>query len=360
MEVNVKEESLKDLSSKDSLREDSLRESIKDSSLKDSSKDSSKDSLKKNSLKDSSSKDSLKDQSLKDPSLNDPSKDSSLNDLASKEMTENMPFNDASKDLSMEDSSKDPLKDSSFIEASSNDASKNIPKNSPNQSSSIHASLPRRNSLDVSPSNDSSLQPDSNDETPDSESAQNPSKFLLQSALQLMHSCLEIDPFSDKSQNDPFDANCCSHGKIDPICGIGWQELSVDCRTHFKAISGPFLEAIKTTTNRPFHAIPIKEAICEECEKAYISFLQMIGETQIPLNELYSAIHECKENPPFLDDSAVMISNHFLNSLKLTLRTRKRILAHPDHCTPSLLHAAQNTINPNDFILCVVISIFIN
>ena len=244
-------------------------------------------------------------------------------------------------------SRKDPLKEESCQDVSSIDQSNYL---SIDQSNHSPLSLPAN-----SPTNN----PDSY-ETPDHDPTQNPSKFLLRSALQLMHSCLEIDPFSDKTQKDPFDANCCSHGRIDPICGFGGKKSPIDCRTHFKTISEPFLDAIQTTTNRPFHAIPITEAICDECEKAYISFLQMIGETQTPLNDLYSAIHDCKEKPPFLDNSTVMISSHFLNSLKLTLRARKRILTHPDHCTPSLLHVAQTILNPTEFILCVVFPVFLN
>ena len=327
----VAKEGLMDLSSKEMSKDLSSKEiSSKESSKEISSKEmSSKESSKEISSKEISSKESSKEMSSKDLS----SIDVSLKDVSPKDI----PLKEESTELSR----KDPLKEESCQDVSSIDQSHYL---SIDQSNHSPLSLPAN-----SPTNN----PDSY-ETPDHDPTQNPSKFLLRSALQLMHSCLEIDPFSDKTQKDPFDANCCSHGRIDPICGFGGKKSPIDCRTHFKTISEPFLDAIQATTNRPFHAIPITEAICDECEKAYISFLQMIGETQTPLNDLYSAIHDCKEKPPFLDNSTVMISSHFLNSLKLTLRARKRILTHPDHCTPSLLHVAQTILNPTEFILCVV------
>ena len=313
-----------------------VKEGLMDLSSKEMSKDlSSKEISSKESLKDLPSKESPKEMSSKDLS----SIDVSLKDVSPKDI----PLKEESTEMSR----KDPLKEESCQDVSSIDQSHYL---SIDQTNHSPLSLPAN-----SPTNN----PDSY-ETPDHDPTQNPSKFLLRSALQLMHSCLEIDPFSDKTQKDPFDANCCSHGRIDPICGFGGKKSPIDCRTHFKTISEPFLDAIQATTNRPFHAIPITEAICDECEKAYISFLQMIGETQTPLNDLYSAIHDCKEKPPFLDNSTVMISSHFLNSLKLTLRARKRILTHPDHCTPSLLHVAQTILNPTEFILCVVFSVFLN
>ena len=327
----VVKEGLMDLSSKEMSKDLSSKEISKEISSKESSKEISS----KESLKDLPSKESPKEISSKDLS----SIDVSLKDVSPKDI----PLKEESTEMSR----KDPLKEESCQDVSSIDQSNNL---SIDQSNHSPLSLPAN-----SPTNN----PDSY-ETPDHDPTQNPSKFLLRSALQLMHSCLEIDPFSDKTQKDPFDANCCSHGRIDPICGFGGKKSPIDCRTHFKTISEPFLDAIQATTNRPFHAIPITEAICDECEKAYISFLQMIGETQTPLNDLYSAIHDCKEKPPFLDNSTVMISSHFLNSLKLTLRARKRILTHPDHCTPSLLHVAQTILNPTEFILCVVFPVFLN
>ena len=327
----VVKEGLMDLSSKEMSKDLSSKEISKEISSKESSKEISS----KESLKDLPSKESPKEISSKDLS----SIDVSLKDVSPKDI----PLKEESTEMSR----KDPLKEESCQDVSSIDQSNYL---SIDQSNHSPLSLPAN-----SPTNN----PDSY-ETPDHDPTQNPSKFLLRSALQLMHSCLEIDPFSDKTQKDPFDANCCSHGRIDPICGFGEKKSPIDCRTHFKTISEPFLDAIQTTTNRPFHAIPITEAICDECEKAYISFLQMIGETQTPLNDLYSAIHDCKEKPPFLDNSTVMISSHFLNSLKLTLRARKRILTHPDHCTPSLLHVAQTILNPTEFILCVVFPVFLN
>ena len=313
-----------------------VKEGLMDLSSKEMSKDlSSKESPKELSSKEISSKEMSSKESSKEIS----SIDVSLKDVSPKDI----PLKEESTEMSR----KDPLKEESCQDVSSIDQSHYL---SIDQSNHSPLSLPAN-----SPTNN----PDSY-ETPDHDPTQNPSKFLLRSALQLMHSCLEIDPFSDKTQKDPFDANCCSHGRIDPICGFGGKKSPIDCRTHFKTISEPFLDAIQATTNRPFHAIPITEAICDECEKAYISFLQMIGETQTPLNDLYSAIHDCKEKPPFLDNSTVMISSHFLNSLKLTLRARKRILTHPDHCTPSLLHVAQTILNPTEFILCVVFPVFLN
>ena len=326
----VVKEGLMDLSSKEMSKDLSSKESSKESPKEISSKEISSKESSKESPKEISSKESSKEISSIDVSL----KDVSPKDIPLKEESTEM-------------SRKDPLKEESCQDVSSIDQSNYLSIDQSNHSS---LSLPAN-----SPTNN----PDSY-ETPDHDPTQNPSKFLLRSALQLMHSCLEIDPFSDKTQKDPFDANCCSHGRIDPICGFGGKKSPIDCRTHFKTISEPFLDAIQATTNRPFHAIPITEAICDECEKAYISFLQMIGETQTPLNDLYSAIHDCKEKPPFLDNSTVMISSHFLNSLKLTLRARKRILTHPDHCTPSLLHVAQTILNPTEFILCVVFPVFLN
>ena len=322
-----------------------VKEGLMDLSSNEISKDlSSKESSKEISSKEMSSKESLKDLPSKESPKEISSKDLSSIDVSLKDVS---PKDIPLKEESTEMSRKDPLKEESCQDVSSIDQSNYL---SIDQSNHSPLSLPAN-----SPTNN----PDSY-ETPDHDPTQNPSKFLLRSALQLMHSCLEIDPFSDKTQKDPFDANCCSHGRIDPICGFGGKKSPIDCRTHFKTISEPFLDAIQATTNRPFHAIPITEAICDECEKAYISFLQMIGETQTPLNDLYSAIHDCKEKPPFLDNSTVMISSHFLNSLKLTLRARKRILTHPDHCTPSLLHVAQTILNPTEFILCVVFPVFLN
>ena len=338
-------ESSKEISSKEMSSKESSKESSKDLSSKESSKEmSSKEMSSKESSKEMSSKESLKDLPSKESPKEISSKDLSSIDVSLKDVS---PKDIPLKEESTEMSRKDPLKEESCQDVSSIDQSNYL---SIDQSNHSPLSLPAN-----SPTNN----PDSY-ETPDHDPTQNPSKFLLRSALQLMHSCLEIDPFSDKTQKDPFDANCCSHGRIDPICGFGGKKSPIDCRTHFKTISEPFLDAIQATTNRPFHAIPITEAICDECEKAYISFLQMIGETQTPLNDLYSAIHDCKEKPPFLDNSTVMISSHFLNSLKLTLRARKRILTHPDHCTPSLLHVAQTILNPTEFILCVVFPVFLN
>ena len=350
-EISSKEsskESPKEISSKESSKEISPKEMSKEISSKESSKEISSKEMSKESSKESSkeisSKEFLKDLPSKESPKEISSKDLSSIDVSLKDVS---PKDIPLKEESTEMSRKDPLKEESCQDVSSIDQSYYL---SIDQSNHSPLSLPAN-----SPTNN----PDSY-ETPDHDPTQNPSRFLLRSALQLMHSCLEIDPFSDKTQKDPFDANCCSHGRIDPICGFGGKKSPIDCRTHFKTISEPFLDAIQATTNRPFHAIPITEAICDECEKAYISFLQMIGETQTPLNDLYSAIHDCKEKPPFLDNSTVMISSHFLNSLKLTLRARKRILTHPDHCTPSLLHVAQTILNPTEFILCVVFPVFLN
>ena len=196
----VVKEGLMDLSSKEMSKDLSSKESSKEMSSKESSKEMSS----KESLKDLPSKESPKEISSKDLS----SIDVSLKDVSPKDI----PLKEESTEMSR----KDPLKEESCQDVSSIDQSNYL---SIDQSNHSPLSLPAN-----SPTNN----PDSY-ETPDHDPTQNPSKFLLRSALQLMHSCLEIDPFSDKTQKDPFDANCCSHGRIDPICGFGGKKSPIDC-----------------------------------------------------------------------------------------------------------------------------------
>ena len=196
----VVKEGLMDLSSKEMSKDLSSKESSKEMSSKESSKEMSS----KESLKDLPSKESPKEISSKDLS----SIDVSLKDVSPKDI----PLKEESTEMSR----KDPLKEESCQDVSSIDQSNYL---SIDQSNHSPLSLPAN-----SPTNN----PDSY-ETPDHDPTQNPSKFLLRSALQLMHSCLEIDPFSDKTQKDPFDANCCSHGRIDPICGFGGKKSPIEC-----------------------------------------------------------------------------------------------------------------------------------
>lgn len=113
-----------------------------------------------------------------------------------------------------------------------------------------------------------------------------------------------------------------------------------------------------------FHPFSYATGYCDICAEKYTSFLRTSVSQQQPLIHLSKVISTVEEKYSRrqlestraldrMDPGSVIVSSAFVTSLKVVIRGRRRLLAHPDRCTCHQWLSNQMDLEPTKTLLCV-------
>lgn len=170
------------------------------------------------------------------------------------------------------------------------------------------------------------------------------------------------------------------------ICGILSviynNYYSVDFRTHFKALSPESLSLLQTSL--PVQSIRWAQVRCSFCELHYTSLLQRVLQVYPPLSQLLQDFNQaysertlttCNQsgiknitnlvgnsvhpillslNPSSSEiKDAFYISIIFIHALQTLLKRYRRLVHHPERCSPLLVQNCSIELSPTQSLLCV-------